>query len=307
MTTDPDSAADPTGDDGQPGSPRPPWLPPSIVGTDPLRAPNGSVQARQQARSAAGLDAEGLGYPRSQLWVIAVLPAAVIGLLCLLALLITGSVLWGVAAVGAAAVAGASAGHLLRDPLRMSSAERRALVADRAWHSSRPWTGALAGTPERALVSRAQDAVVRLVRAPAWGTPAFEEHRLRLDLKAELDEIDEQAHELALGGAGPHRQTGAAPEAARTALTRRVEALAAYADAVVALGPGNAAPGRENEQQTENALVATVRDEFATERLALLKAELPSTASGLDGMPALTTYDRTTQPAQPRRPYPERS
>ena len=264
---------------------RPTWLPPAVVSTEPLREPDHDVLARQAARRAAGLDDDGLGYPRSHLWFLAVLPAATISLLCLIVLIFGGPTLLGVAAVAAAAAAGTSAGYLVRDPLRVSSAERRALVADRSWQSSQPWVGAPANTPERKLVYVAQDAVAALVRAPAWRSAAFDEHRIRLDLKAELDEVDRQAYDLAVVRPQLSPQSRDAHAAAGAALQRRVEALRTYSDAVVALG-GNPEPpdAAAHERQLESALVATVRDEFAIERLAGLHAELTSlhTAPELD-------------------------
>ena len=265
---------------------RPTWLPPAVVSTQPLREPDRDVLARRAARRAAGLDDDGLGYPRSHLWVLAVLPATVLTLLFLILMLVTDSTLLGLAAIGAAAVAGGTTGYLVRDPLRVSSAERRALVADRNWQSSQSWVGAPATTPERTMVSIAQDAVQSLVRAPAWSSPAFEEHRIRLDLKAELDEVDRQAYDLAVVRPQLTPQSRDAHAAASAALRRRVESLRAYADAVVAIG-GTPKPSdaSAHERQLESALVATVRDEFAIERLAGLHAELPSLQSPPETLP----------------------
>jgi hypothetical protein len=263
----------------------PVWLAPAVVGTAALREPGPAVVARQQARREAGLDAEGLGYPRMQLWLLLVLPSAVIAALCLLALVVSGSVILGVAAAAAAAVAGASTGYLMSDRLRMASGERRELVADRSWHSQQPWLGELTQTPERRLVAQAQDAVARLVGAPAWSSPAFDGHRVRLDLKAELEEIDGQAYQLA--AADPDRGANGAPSAepappaviahrsARDALRRRVDALSAYADAVCTLTPEPPPPSAVEDDQVRRALTATVRDEFATDQWTTLRGELP--------------------------------
>ena len=119
----------------------PVWLAPAVVGTAALREPGPAVVARQQARRDAGLDVEGLGYPRMQLWLLLVLPSAVIAALCLLALVVSGLVFLGVAAAAAAAVAGASTGFLMSDRLRMASGERRELLADRSWHSGNRGSG----------------------------------------------------------------------------------------------------------------------------------------------------------------------
>ena len=284
---------------------RPLWLTPSVVETVPLREPGIEVAARRLARRSAGFEEDGLDYPRAQLWLLAVLPASVIALLCLAALVITGAAVWGVAAVGAAAVAGATAGYLVRDPLRMSSAERRELVADRSWQSHQAWTGVLADTPERRLVAQAQDAVIRLVRAPAWSSPGFEEHRLRVDLKAELDEIDRQAHDLAVGRppAAAGRDDVGAGE--RTALRGRVDALSAYADAVSAVGPAHdryQRPVDEGDGDAHRALTATVRDEFATDRWTQLSQELPGTDHNPDGSTDVHQTPETLRPPEILRP-----
>ena len=298
-------AGEPTPDSAaiRPSEPSGPlWLSPSVVAAAALRSPGPAVSARQQARRDAGLDEDGLGYPRSQLWILAVLPAAVITVLCLVLLVVTQAAVWGLAGAAAAAIGGVSAGYLRRDPLRISSAERRELVADRSWHSVQPWTGGLADTPERRLVAQAQDAVKSLVAAPAWSGRAFEEHRLRLDLQAELDEVDRQAYQLAStspgGGAprpprpvgapappkpeplGPQNAPGApsAHDSARQALRRRVDALSAYADAVAALPP-TAPPSAietDADDRVHRALTAAVRDEFGTEQWTRLRHELPT-------------------------------
>lgn len=283
----------PAGDPVQ--APTPVWHAPAVVGNTPLREPGSAVVARQQARREAGLDADGLGYPRMQLWVILVLPAAVVAALCLVALLVSGMVIWGIAGAGAAVIAGGATGYLVRDRLRMASSERRELVADRSWHSEQPWIGALTQTPERRLVAQAQDAVIRLVGAPAWTSPAFDGHRLRLDLKAELEDIDGQAYRLAasrpgvkvpaapaeLTSAGPAETEMSGHNGAREALRRRVEALSAYADAVAALPhePFTAAADGDHhadDDRVRRALTATVRDELATDQWTALRRELPA-------------------------------
>jgi hypothetical protein len=281
-----DAGPDPRAD--VPGKPLAPvWLAPALVGTAALREPGSAVAARQQARRDAGLEPDGLGYPRMQLWVLLVLPSAVIAALCLIALLVSGIVILGIAGAAAAAVAGASTGYLMSDRLRMATSERRELMADRSWHSEQPWIGALTQTPERRLVAQAQDAVARLVGAPAWSSPAFDGHRVRLDLKAELEEIDGQAYQLAASDPARDANGAPAPEptppaviahrSARDALGRRVGALSAYADAVSALSPEPPASESEaDDAQVQRALTATVRDEFATDQWTALRRELPA-------------------------------
>ena len=255
--------------------------------TAALREPGPAVVARQQARRDAGLDPDGLGYPRMQLWVVLVLPAAVVTALCLVALLVSGAVLWGIAGAAAAVIAGGATGYLMRDRLRMATSERRELVANRSWHSAQPWIGELTQTPERRLVAQAQDAVARLVGAPAWTSRSFDGPRLRLDLKAELDEIDAQAYQLA--ASDPERGANGAPSpesvaaeaiahrSAQEALRRRVDALSAYADAVSAL-PAElpSSDDAADDERIQRALTAAVRDEFATDLWTALRREIPA-------------------------------
>ena len=155
-------------------------------------------------------------------------------------------------------------------------------------------------------MSVAQDAVRELIRSPAWQSAAFDEHRIRLDLKAELDEVDRQAYDLAVVRPKLTDQSRDAHAAASAALQRRVAALRTYSDAVVALSstpePADAAA---NERQLQSALVATVRDEFAIERLTGLYTEIPSlhSISGGTGLAVDPDVD-AARDGQPRRPEP---
>src|SRR5207249_2675958 len=84
--------------------------------------------------------------------------------------------------------------YVRRDPLRLSMSERRAYERAKTWRSDQPW-GPSTGQ-ERRLVSAAVQAVARIVSCHSWTTPALDEHRLRLDLVAELREIDQRAYAL---------------------------------------------------------------------------------------------------------------
>lgn len=185
--------------------------------------------------------------------------------------------------------------------LRAGALARRdtSSIAALVWQSSQPWLGPLAAGPERRLVGLACQAVARIVEAPAWRTPALDDHRLTLDLVAELNQIDAQAYGLAvarLAGAG---QTNPAPSPPSTtaypaewaSLLDHVAALDDYARAVTAtegVGPlelstatgaasaslaGTEAPGLADLQERRLA-AGSVQDEFSTAQLRRLTAEL---------------------------------
>lgn len=65
----------------------------------------------------------------------------------------------------------------------------------RTWRSEPAWLGPLAQTEERALVFVAVEVVERITASPAWRS--LDDHQVRLDLVAELGDIDRRAYELA--------------------------------------------------------------------------------------------------------------
>jgi hypothetical protein len=99
---------------------------------------------------------------------------------------------------------------------------------------------------------------------------------VRLNLVAELEQIDAQAHRLALARHVDRIESPAVDRAWDTAVDR-VAALAAYADNLRGLsGPAN--PVRESD-----LLAGSAGDELALERLAALTEFLEATRSAEPG------------------------
>jgi hypothetical protein len=117
-----------------------------------------------------------------------------------------------------------------RDPNALTGADRRAIAASSRWTSKQDWSGAFAGGDERGLVIAATHAAARVARSPAWRSGQLDEQRVRLDLRVELDQIDEQAHRIAEARArtGPVSSDTAVNTAWESAVDR-VAALMAYA------------------------------------------------------------------------------
>jgi hypothetical protein len=185
--------------------------------------------------------------------------------------------------LAALAIAGARFGN---DPMRLTSADRRALSAASRWQSTQSWTGPVAHSRERGLVIAAARAAERIAASPAWRTGYLDEQRVRLDLAFELEQIDDQAHRIAtaslgVGAVGPG--TAPAVEAAWDAALNRVAALTAYA---------NRLDGYEQRRREELArqgdpvrdsdlLAGSVRDEIAFDQLAALTIYLSASREDL--------------------------
>ena len=144
------------------------------------------------------------------------------------------------------------------------------------WESGRQWIGPLGTGSQRRLVDVACRAAEQIAACPAWWAPELDDHRLTLDLAAELDQIDGQAHALAerAGTAGPDP---ADPEWA--ALLDHVTALVGYADRLqrYAVGaPAAAIAAADPRRQLDDGATAAgaARDEFATEHLRRLSGDL---------------------------------
>ena len=124
----------------------------------------------------------------------------------------------------------------------------------------------------------AGELVLRLTASPVWTSDLLDDHRLRLNLAGELDEIDAQAFALAnfRRRSGP---SGAELDALEAALVDRVAALSLYADRVTALEPllaGLAADERASRADGElrELLAGSAGDDLAADRLRALAAEL---------------------------------
>jgi hypothetical protein len=225
------------------GSPRAPH-PPAANALAPLRPLAAELAAKLAARVDAGLAALGATSPRSRVWPRVVLPSsllAAVDAVLLVVAVVTGHVVLAVVTavlfVGFVALAALGARFARTDPLRLTPAERQAVGAASQWRSTQDWTGPLATSEERGLVMAATRAAERIARGSAWHSgPAgpVDEYRGRLDLGAELDQLDEQAHRIAVARhpAGGRVSVGRSPaidSAWESALTR-VATLTAYAD-----------------------------------------------------------------------------
>ena len=279
--------------------------PPAVHSRLPIRRLAGPLAAKVEARQAAGLDT---GYPRRRLVGRVVLPLGVLGVADLPVFITStltahsagGGVLAAVSGgvlVVAAGVATAAGRFVLRDPLRLTGSERRALNDARQWQSAQPWLGpTAAGLPggltasaERALLDAAVDAVTRIVASPSWRSSYLAEHRQRLDPAAELDQIDEQAYRLAeLGASSAGRPGGdsaaldsaaldsAAAGAARAAVIQRVQALRGYADRLATLDDqlDQAGALHRSSARIDALLAGSATDEFAVDQVRSMIAEL---------------------------------
>lgn len=143
-----------------------------------------------------------------------------------------------------------------------------------AWRSQPGWLGPFAQTEERALLIVAVDVVERIAVSPAWRQ--LDDHQVRLDLVAELIEIDRRAFELA---ALRHRIGRRDDVLAQswTALVDRVAALADYADRLRELASGAARPELA-DHEIASALAGVAGDELAADQLRTLAGELHTQA-----------------------------
>jgi len=143
-----------------------------------------------------------------------------------------------------------------------------------SWRSRQAWLGPWAQTQERRLVFVAVDTVARIARSNAWASDDLENHRVRLDLLTELDEIDDQAFHLAVLrrklGDLPDEQHADALQRSWDALVDRVSALSEYADRLAALQSEHDAVAADSA--VARLLAGTARDELASEQVRDLTA-----------------------------------
>jgi hypothetical protein len=166
---------------------------------------------------------------------------------------------------------------------RLSPAERETWSGSRRWVSGRPWLGPLAQARERALVFVAVDIVGRIVAGVAWPSEYLDDHRIRLDLRTELHEIDEQAHRLAAlrheAGTAVEDRHGPVLTHGWDSLVDRVAALLVYANRLAALDSRlthRAADGRAalTDEPAAGLVAGSARDELATDHLRALADDL---------------------------------
>jgi hypothetical protein len=274
--------------------------PTSLNSQQRLCEPPTELANKLDARAAAGFSPEGLDYPRRSPamrgGVFAGLMVLLGGLLVLvdgidlalggglisLILTIAGLVVL-VGGIGAAIPISLYAN---RDPLRLTHEERHALHQTKRWQSRQNWIGPLSGSIERRLVIVARDVVERIVSSPAWTSGQLAEHRTRLNLGAELDQIDEQAIGLAIlraqiaaGVQVAGDQRAVAIEQGWHRLVDRVAGLAVYADRLIGVQQRLARQAAEYEATYAEGTVAklvagAVRDELAADTLRSLSDEL---------------------------------
>jgi hypothetical protein len=291
---------------GQYGGPS--LRPSSVNSSRRLSEPPPEIAGKIDARQRAGFSAEGLDYPRRPAVARGGVLAGLVSLLGLILVLVDGISLalgGGIVAlimtiVGLAGLAfGVGSGiwisvYANRDPLRLTHDERHALHETKRWQSRQNWIGPLSGSIERRLVIVARDLVERIVASPAWASGHLAAHRTRLNLGAELDQIDEQAFglatlraQLAVGVRIPGDQRAVAAEQGWQRLVDRVAGLAVYAQRLDGVQQRLAREAAEYEASYADGTVArlvagTVRDELAADTLRSLSDEL-SERNALDG------------------------
>jgi hypothetical protein len=279
-----------------------PSLKPLTLNTQqPLREPPGGLGAKLVARTESGFSLEGHDYPRSRNISRIVVPATTMAGLDLV--LFAGSAIAAafhvhlawllatlslIAFLGLGAIAVVAGVNAMRDPLRLTDAERRTLNLSRSWQSSQPWMGPLAASAEHGLVELARDTVARLAASTAWASRYLDEHRLRLDLMSELDGIDQHANQLAQlrtrAGAGNPSEHDPQLNAAWDGLVDRVARLRVYANGVIALDhqvthAQLAAHTAQLDSQLGQLAAGSAMDQFATEHVRALTTELQHLAA----------------------------
>lgn len=212
----------------------------SIVSPSPLRPLPAPVVAKVDARARTGLEPTGVEHPRreSLQWVVVpVVAGAAAAIALIVGLAISHQLLALVAGLvlAASVVSGvALTAWVHSDPLRIHPAEGKALMNANLWESRQPWVGPIRDAPERGLVALSADLVAQIAASPAWRSSYLDVHRSRLDLPAELDQIDAQARQCATNRAA--RPSDPANEAAYLVLVDRVAALRRYAQELDVLG-----------------------------------------------------------------------
>ena len=176
-----------------------------------------------------------------------------------------------VAVVGMIGVGGVGALLVLR------VARRSVLTGGRtgmSWQSTQPWLGPLAQSPERRLVFVAVDTVARIAGSDAWSSRHLDDHRIRLDLAAELDDIDAQAYRLAELREQAGTQHTDVLDQGWNALVDRVSALSDYADRLAALETEAGEPA--DDDAAGRLLAGAASDELASDQVRGLTHDLPA-------------------------------
>lgn len=211
--------------------------PPSVRSRTPIKALPPDLAAAVQARAQRGLDPLGTDSPGGSVISRVVLPSAVLAVLdaiLLILALTSGStalaVVAGVLLVLFTAVALAGRRAAAADQSRLTARDRIAVADAGRWSSGQQWSGALASTPECALVVAAARAAARIVASPAWTSGALARDGVTLAVGAELDQLDATAFALASWRRGQDTATAHELDDAWEMTLTRVAALTAYAD-----------------------------------------------------------------------------
>ena len=172
-----------------------------------------------------------------------------------------------------AAFALAARSAMRRDPAQVPPPDRRAIHAASRWDSKQSWTGPLATSSERGLVVAATQAAERIARSPGWTSGALADHRIQVDLVFELDQIDDQAHRIAVARQQQPGTTDPVLDQAWDAAVDRVAALTAYADNIDGLAKSqqdaiNRLGG--DPVRDSNLLAGSTQDQLAFEQLYAL-------------------------------------
>jgi hypothetical protein len=166
----------------------------------------------------------------------------------------------------------------------LTVADRTRVMAASRWRSRQKWDGPVGLGRERGLVIAAVAAAARIAASPGWRSGRLDEQRVRLDLATELDQIDDQAHRIAVArvaGAGDP----AAEETAWAAVLDRVAALTAYADEL------------DGSAQRQRAAAAAAGGDPVHDGELLAGATLDGFA--LEHLLALTTFLGAQQQGEP--------
>ncbi len=266
--------------------------PPTAQAAAPLRPLPAALEAKLAARAGAGLVPLGTEYPHGRVWQRVVLPSGTLAAADAVGVAVGAgaghyllATVAGVIFVPLAAVAAFGARFALRDALRLTAADRRAVNDASRWHSRQVWTGPLSSGAERGLVIAAARAAERIAATGTWRSGRIDEQRLHLDLGHELDQIDDQAHRIATARA-EHGATppGGTPviDAAWDGILSRVAALTAYGGQLDGQDRARAeALARRGDPVRDADLMAgSVRDEMAAEELAALTYYLSANRYG---------------------------
>lgn len=159
---------------------------------------------------------------------------------------------------------------------RLSPSDLKAIRLASQWRSPHAWAGPLAHTRERALVVAAIRAAGRVVASAAWQSGRLDEHRVRIDVATELDEVDAQAarvadarYEGSSGGIALERPADPVVDEAWETLVTRVAALTCYADSLDGLAAGQMRAPADPVRDAD-LLGGSFQDELAAQDLGAL-------------------------------------